>query len=115
MRRFELCFSFPDEEGHYLLPDLLDKQQPVAVEDFQPDACLNFRYQYPILPEGLLPRFIVRTHVLSAGQPRWRTGVILKFEGNRALVKADRQDKTCQHPHRRASAWATAPPGGDPL
>ena len=30
MRRFELCFSFPDEEGHYLLPDLLDKQEPVA-------------------------------------------------------------------------------------
>ena len=94
MRRFELCFSFPDEEGHYLLPDLLDKQEPVASGDFQPAACLNFRYEYPILPEGLLPRFIVRTHVLSAGQPRWRTGVILKFEGCQALVKADKQDKT---------------------
>ena len=65
MRKFGLCFSFPDEDGHYLLPDLLDKQQPAAADQFQPAACLNFRYDYPILPEGLLPRFIVRTHVLS--------------------------------------------------
>jgi internalin A len=46
-----------------------------------------------VLPEGLLPRFIVRTHVLSEGLGRWRTGVILAFEGCRALVKADAQDK----------------------
>jgi len=31
--------------------------------------------------------------VLSEGLPRWRTGVILAFEGCRALVKADVQDK----------------------
>ncbi|MGH7454472.1 MAG: TIR domain-containing protein, partial [bacterium] len=60
---------------------------------FRPAECLNFEYRYPVLPEGLLPRFIVRTHSLSAGLPRWRTGVVLAFEGNRALVKADVQDK----------------------
>jgi internalin A len=47
-----------------------------------------------VWPEGLLPRFIVRTHALSQTQPRWRSGVILEFEGNRALVKADPQEKT---------------------
>lgn len=31
--------------------------------------------------------------MLSEGQPRWRTGVVLDFEGCRALVKADVQDK----------------------
>ena len=51
------------------------------------------KIKYPILPEGLLPRFIVRTHVLSEGLSRWRTGVILKFEANRALVKADVHEK----------------------
>ncbi|HEX6011887.1 MAG TPA: TIR domain-containing protein, partial [Geminicoccaceae bacterium] len=40
-------------------------------------------------PEGLLPRLIVRTYVLSNGEPRWRSGVILRFEGNRALVAGD--------------------------
>jgi len=93
MRKFELCFPFPEDEHRYLIPDLLDKQQPPAAADFNPDECLNFRYEYPILPEGLLPRFIVRTHVLSTQQLRWRTGVILEFEGNRALVKGDRQDR----------------------
>ncbi|MBW4691423.1 MAG: leucine-rich repeat domain-containing protein [Lyngbya sp. HA4199-MV5] len=93
MRKFELCVRFPEEEGRYLIPDLLDKQQPPIAEDFDAAECLNFRYEYPILPEGLLPRFIVRTHVLSMPQDRWRTGAILTLEGNRALVKADRADR----------------------
>ena len=93
MRKFELCFSFPGDEGRYLIPELLDKDQAAKADAFKPAACLNFQYHYPVLPEGLVPRFIVRTHVLSTGLPRWRTGVIPEFEGNRALVKADVQDR----------------------
>ncbi len=93
MKKFELCFSFPDDDAHYLIPELLDKQEPVETARFNPEASLNFQYHYPVLPEGLLPRFVVRTHVLSEGMARWRTGVILAFEGCRALVKADVQDK----------------------
>ncbi len=93
MRKFELCFPFQYRQDCYLIPELLDKQQPSEAQDFILEDCLNFRYEYPILPEGLLPRFIVRTHVLSHNQLRWRTGVILDFEGNHALVKADRQDR----------------------
>jgi internalin A len=72
---------------------LLDKQEPLEAAAFAPETCLHFQYHYPVLPEGLLPRFIVRTNVLSEGLRRWRTGVILAFEGCRALVKADGQDK----------------------
>jgi internalin A len=93
MKKFDLCFIFTDDDTHYLIPELLDKQEPEATAEFEPEECLNFQYHYPVLPEGLLPRFIVRTHALSEKQPRWRTGVILAFEGNRALVKADVQDK----------------------
>lgn len=93
MRKFELCFSFPDDDTHYLIPELLDKQEPAETADFKIEECLNFQYHYPVLPEGLLPRFIVRTHALSEGLPRWRTGAIMKFEGCHALVKADVQDK----------------------
>ena len=96
MRKFELCFPFQEDDKRYLIPDLLDKQQPEAASQFKPAECLNFRYEYPILPEGLLPRFIVRTHVLSDHQLRWRTGVILNFEGNQALVKADPQEKSVE-------------------
>lgn len=93
MKKFDLCFSFPDDDCHYLIPELLDKQEPMEAASFKPEECLNFQYHYPVLPEGLLPRFIVRTHVLSENLSRWRTGVILKFEDNFALVKADVQDK----------------------
>jgi internalin A len=93
MKKFELCFTFPDNDARYLIPELLDKQEPPEAADFPPEECLNFQYHYPVIPEGLLPRFIVRTHALSEGLHRWRTGVILQFEGNRALVKADPADK----------------------
>ncbi len=105
MEKFELCFSFeePTRSGvapqhrllaaRYLIPELLDPQQPDAATEFDQAQCLNFHYLYPVLPPGLLPRFIVRTHVLSE-EHRWKTGVILNFEGNTALVKADAQEKT---------------------
>ena len=93
MRKFQLCFPFPDDDTHYLIPDLLDKESPVEAAAFRPADCLNFEYRYSMLPEGLLPRFIVRTHSMSTSLPRWRTGVILEFEGNRALIKADVQKK----------------------
>jgi internalin A len=93
MRKFELCFQFQDGSERYLVPELLDKQQASDADHFIPEQSLGFEYHYPILPEGLLSRFIVRTHAISEGQPRWRTGVILHFEGCRALIKADVQDK----------------------
>lgn len=93
MKKFELCFSFPDDDMHYLIPELLDKQEPLETSQFKLEECLNFQYHYPVLPEGLLPRFIVRAHALIDSHLRWRTGVVLKFEGCRALVKADVQDK----------------------
>src|SRR5581483_10433731 len=93
MKKFELCFTFPDSDTHYLIPELLDIQEPEAAGEFNPAECLNFRYEYEVLPEGLLPRFIVRTHSLSEGEHRWRTGVILRFEEGRALVKADVADR----------------------
>jgi internalin A len=93
MKKFELCFDLEGKEGVYLIPELLDKQQPIDANEFDPAGCLNFQYHYPVLPEGLLPRFVVRTHVLSDETPRWRTGVILKLEDNLALVRADAQER----------------------
>jgi internalin A len=93
MKKFQLCFAFPDDELRYLIPELLDKQEAVETDAFPPSECLNFEYRYSVLPEGMLSRFIVRTHTLNVGLPRWRTGVVLAFEGNSALVKADVQDR----------------------
>jgi internalin A len=93
MRKFHLCFEFPDQKEHYLIPDLADRNQPDAANDFISKECLNFQYKYPSLHEGIIPSFITRTYILSEKQPRWRTGVILSFEGCRALIKGDLTDK----------------------
>jgi len=93
MKKFDLCFVYPHDDIRYLIPELLDKQEPQETVAFNERDGLKFRYEYPILPEGLLPRFIVRTHVLSNEATRWRTGAMLEFEGCRALVKADVQDR----------------------
>jgi internalin A len=89
MRKFSLCFAFQDNADRYLIPELLGKEEPEEVATFQPEHCLNFEYHYGILPEGLLPRFIVRTHTISRGQQRWRSGVVLSHEACKALVKAE--------------------------
>lgn len=88
MRKFSLCFAFPDQTDRYLIPELLGKEEPKETRDFPPKECLNFEYHYGILPEGLIPRFIVRSHTLSSGQERWRSGVILAHEDCKALVTA---------------------------
>ena len=76
-----------------MIPQLLTKEEPAEASEFKPSSCLNFEYHYPVLPEGLIPRFIVRTYTLSSAQPRWRYGVILTFEMNRALLKGDVQER----------------------
>ncbi|OHB50686.1 MAG: hypothetical protein A2Y10_02350 [Planctomycetes bacterium GWF2_41_51] len=93
MRKFRLCFAFPDGQHRYLIPELLGKEEPDLKKEFEPKNCLNFEYHYDVLPEGLLPQFIVRTHPLSHNQPRWRSGVILQWEGCKALVKADAAER----------------------
>jgi internalin A len=55
MRKFDLCFAFGDDQpGRYLIPELLDKQEPQETHKFDPAECLNFQYHYPVLPEGLI-------------------------------------------------------------
>jgi internalin A len=92
MGKFELCYEFYNGQGEYLVPELLGKDEPDS-QAFTGTEALRFEYHYNILPEGLVPRFIVRSRILNKDLPRWRTGAMLTFEGNRALVKADVQDK----------------------
>src|SRR6185437_16138950 len=62
MEQFEVSFPLGDSQRRSLIPQLFDDQQPDEARQFNPAKCLNFGYKYEIVPEGLLPRFIVRTH-----------------------------------------------------
>jgi internalin A len=94
MERFELSFPLDEKLRRILIPELLDDQQPKDASGFKPEECLNFGYKYPVLAEGLLPRFIARTHHLGRPETRWKSGVILEdlASGSKALVKADSAD-----------------------
>ena len=91
MRKFEICFPFIENNRvHYLIPELLNKDEHADAMRFRRGVeATRFHYRYDIFPEGLIPRFIVRTHVYSEGEPRWRTGAVLRFDGSRALIWAD--------------------------
>ena len=89
MRKFEICFDLvPDQI--FLIPDLLSKEEPDT--GYWGDA-LAFQYHYNVLPGSIISRFIVRTHQMISKKTYWRSGVVLSHESNRALVKADREDK----------------------
>lgn len=90
MRKFELCFEFADGSNRRLVPELLNRNEPdlgLGAED-----AVRFELHYDVLPDGILPRFIVRTHAYLTVLPTyWRSGVLLGIEGNRALVRGDTQ------------------------
>jgi internalin A len=96
MRKFQLCHPL-DEKGHrYLIPELLTKEEPPNLDhEFVPEKSLGFIYHYDsVLPEGLLPRFIVETYVHREPKLAWRTGVVLERANCRALVRGDVQGRT---------------------
>ncbi|MEH2260863.1 leucine-rich repeat domain-containing protein [Nostoc sp.] len=91
MRKFELCFPLEDGNGdRFLIPDLLPKEEP-ATGDWENG--LAFQYHYSVLPNSIISRFIVRMHHNSDRQTWWRSGIVLKHRGNRALVKSDQEDR----------------------
>jgi internalin A len=94
MRKFQLCHPLDDKGEKYLIPELLTKEEPNLDTEFPPDKCLGFEYRYDtVLPEGLLPRFIVETYFLREPKLVWRTGAVLERANCRALVRGDIQGR----------------------
>ncbi len=92
MQKFHLCFPLDEEGKEYLIPELLSKEEPKFDDQFPAETSLCFTYRYErVLPEGLLPRFIVDTYVQREAELAWRTGVVLKLADCRALVRGDVQ------------------------
>lgn len=91
MRKFELCFSLEGSaKERVLIPDLLSKEEPATGEW---ENALAFEYHYDVLPHSIISRFIVRIHHLAEKRTWWRTGIVLKYGNNRAIIKADREDR----------------------
>jgi internalin A len=72
MERFEMCFPLDEQvgksAGKWLIPGALDPFQPEEIgAEWQEPGSVRMRYVYDPLPEGVLPRFIVLTNLLSEG------------------------------------------------
>lgn len=90
MHKFELCFQLTDGTHRYLVPELLPKSEPAL--DLDKEDALRFEYHYEHLPDGVLPRFIVRMHPhFTTNSVRWRSGLLVEVDGNRVLVRGDTQ------------------------
>jgi internalin A len=112
MRAFQLCYASDEEKApklnalkrisefrgggderemrpvRYLVPELLPEYEPEMKEPWE-ESPVRLRYRYEVLPPGLLPRFIVRTHAFSDGAPHWRHGVVLRHAEAQALIRAE--------------------------
>ncbi len=87
MRKFELCFPLEGfSDKRYLIPDLLSKEEPYT-GNWQ--DTLAFEYHYNVLPSSILSRFIVRMNEHIHHRTYWRTGVVLAYDDNTALVRSE--------------------------
>jgi small GTP-binding protein len=92
MKKFELCFEFPDSQPpRYLVPELLPKEQPEL--NWDTANSLAFQFHYDVLPTSIMTRFIVKMHQNIHQHTYWHTGVVLRYENNQALLKSDTEDK----------------------
>jgi internalin A len=92
MQKYDLAFPLKEDEQLWLVPQALADSQPLLGEEWQGKAT-RLRWTYAALPEGLVPRFITRTHTLSEGLARWLNGTLLELGQARAVVRADATDR----------------------
>jgi len=84
MVKFQLCFQVPGAE-RFIAPQLLTPSQPAYHWDESDNLIL--RYEYDVMPKGIVRRLIVALHYqIARGGPLWRSGAVFEYEGSRAEV-----------------------------
>lgn len=97
----EICFEIkpaPEEEGstyipfaqrQFIVPQLLTKTPPTSVEMLRAaENMLYVKYRHDFLHQGIIQSFIVRTHALADTRDIWQQGIVLKENGEYAMVAA---------------------------
>jgi len=102
MVKFGLCFQVPGS-GTFIAPQLLTPSQPAYNWDDSDNLVLRFEYE--VMPKGIVRRLIVALHDLIApGDSLWRTGAIFEYDASRA--------EAIEHYRRRRLSIRIR--GGDP-
>jgi len=91
MEKFELCFEMEDSNHReYLIPDLLQKEEPALNWDYE--GSLGFQFHYDVLPASIVLRLIVKLNHLILQKTYWRSGAMFSEGQNLALVKSDEEE-----------------------
>lgn len=85
----EFCVKLVDNEN-YLIPSNIPTQSPSVNWDYTDNV--SFHYYYNFLPKTLIIRFISRIYPLIYNEMCWKTGVVLEYKKNQALILADFED-----------------------
>lgn len=84
MIKFGLCFQVPGSDT-FIAPQLLTPSQPTYHWDETDNLVL--RYEYEVMPKGIVRRLIVALHDLIArGDFLWRNGAVFEYDASRAEV-----------------------------
>jgi internalin A len=84
MVKFQLCFQVPGS-GTYIAPQLLTPSQPVYLWDESDNLAL--RYEYDVMPKGIVRRLMVALHYqIAPGDLIWQSGAVFAYEGSTAEV-----------------------------
>jgi internalin A len=86
MRKFGLCYPAAGTD-RWVAPHLLPYASPSYLWD-EPGQ-LVIRYDYEVMPRGILWRLIVALHDLIEDGAVWRTGVVLRRGSARAELRED--------------------------
>ena len=84
MIKFQLCFRVPGSDT-YIAPQLLTPSRPAYHWDEGDNLVL--RYEYDVMPKGIVRRLIVALHYqIAPGDRLWRSGAVFAYEGSEAEV-----------------------------
>ncbi len=81
---FELCYKLPGMKDTYIIPLLLSPKKPEY--NWDNNNNLQFRFQYPFMPKGIVSRLIVRMHEHVNQGTVWNEGVVFRRNGAIAQV-----------------------------
>lgn len=83
-RKFDLCFEL--NNGDFLVPRLLPVDE-IEHGWISSSENLKFEIHYKFMPKGILTRLIVKMNQDIDGEAYWRYGVLLQYDGTKAIVR----------------------------
>jgi Leucine-rich repeat (LRR) protein len=87
MVKFGLCYPLPGADA-FVAPQLLSPNRPLYGWDETDNLVL--RYEYDVMPKGIIWRLIVALHdLIQPDNSAWRSGVLLEYDASRADVIED--------------------------